>query len=455
MKLKTRSVKKRDLKALQKQSETDDAEASSYSQVASCTTKPNLEDIIICQICKDQVDKDHKMCPKCSCIWCSECIQPCFSNKKSVNCPNCRGTIHKKSLKKLPLFEKLKEFFQDVTTFPPAPKVTGCPIHNLPDEYYCKECDILCCSRCALLSESHKTHSFVSLEDIFKVKKESILQLQEKLRGLAKQCQNLLDASSKNVGRSKKHLSNLKGQFERCAKDWIDQFEAKFNTQLEAESNCKNSIEELLTEAKAQNIEFQNLLERDDKANLIRSYNEVAHNARGILVKQDNLKVSKVVGGEDIENHFLPKYTAQECAIPSITNETPEDQYLYSQEFVVVKDKFKLGAKVIQEKNTKKVQISLRIYKPNAREKQYQVLLYHPKSGKLMDEFFLYVDKQKQAEKHILTTIAMNNNFEELKSDDGRLIFQIKVRPASYLQVTLDQQDYIEQLERGKNEPLL
>ncbi|CAI2367066.1 unnamed protein product [Moneuplotes crassus] len=202
-------------------------------------------------------------------------------------------------------------------------------------------------------------------------------------------------------------------------------------------------------------IAFQDLLDKDEKTELIRSYNEETHNARGTLVKQDNLQISKIVEGEGIQNHFFPEYIIQECAIPPINNDTPEGQFLYSQEFVVVKDKFKLGAKVFQANNSKKVEISLRIYKPNAREKQYKVLLYHPGSQDLIDEFTLSLDKNKQAENHILMTSTMNLNFEKLKADDGRIIFLLKVRPASYLQVTLDQQDYIEQLERANAESSL
>jgi hypothetical protein len=41
-------------------------------------------------------------------------------------------------------------------------------------------------------------------------------------------------------------------------------------------------------------------------------------------------------------------------------------------------------------------------------------------------------------------------SFEKLKSADGNLIFQLKVRPVSYLQVVKDQQDYIEQLEKAR-----
>ena len=352
MKLKSKPItpRKRDIKQQQKEKEDVEESTSFCTQTERIQGKSCLEDLIICQICKDPVEKDHKMCPKCSQIWCTDCISACFRKAKTTKCPNCRHIIYQKSLKKSPLFEKLRELLQKSTVPTMVPESTGCGIHKLPDDFYCKECDILCCSNWALLSDNHKNHSFISLDEIYKIKKDSIMHFQDNLGVLVNKCQNMLESSFQNVRQSKNNLGTSKALFHKWTKAWINEFEAKFTAQLEKQTNSKNSIEELLNETRKQNTNINQLLENPLKNKLIRNFNETVHKIRGVLVKQDNLQVSEVIDGEEIENHFLPKYTLHECAIPLINSETPEGQYLYAPEFVVIKDKFKLGAKVIQNK---------------------------------------------------------------------------------------------------------
>ena len=295
------------------------------------------------------------------------------------------------------------------STVPSVQEVQGCEIHKLPDDFYCKDCDILCWSNWALLSENHKNHSFVSIDEIYKIKKESIDKWKDDLGVLRKKCQGMLDTSFQNVRSSKSNLKNCKTFFEKVAKQWIGEYEAKFNEQLGKQTGWKDQLECLIEESSRQKMKINELLEHPLKNKLIQNYNETVHSVRGVLVKQDNLTISEVIDGEDIENNFMPKYTSHIWAIPIINEQTPEDQYFYAPEFVVVKDKFKLGARVTQNKKSKSVNISLRISKPNNREKQYDVHLFHPKSGKLMDEFVLNVEKDKQAENHILRTELMNS----------------------------------------------
>ena len=64
MKESKQSPRKRDIKFVDKIKDEVEADTSPLTQNDSLKTKPSLEDLIICQICKDPVEKDHKMCPK-------------------------------------------------------------------------------------------------------------------------------------------------------------------------------------------------------------------------------------------------------------------------------------------------------------------------------------------------------------------------------------------------------
>lgn len=94
--------------------------------------------------------------------------------------------------------------------------------------------------------------------------------------------------------------------------------------------------------------------------------------------------------------------------LKGINKSTPEGLYIYSEEFEVVKDKFKLGAKVVSNKKSKTVNIVVRIAKANNRSKQYEVSLYHKPSNDLIGEFVIGVEKDQPAGNHILHTIPLN-----------------------------------------------
>mmetsp|Transcript_700 Transcript_700/g.816 ORF Transcript_700/g.816 Transcript_700/m.816 type:complete len:82 (+) Transcript_700:718-963(+) len=79
---------------------------------------------------------------------------------------------------------------------------------------------------------------------------------------------------------------------------------------MKQQTGAKDKLEMLIAEASKQQCSINELLEHPQKNKLIRKYNETIHDIRGILVKQDNLKVSEKIDGEEIDNHFIPKYTS-------------------------------------------------------------------------------------------------------------------------------------------------
>lgn len=406
MKTKPGSARRRDIKAMEKLKEEGEGETSHSVQLEYQGEKPTIEDLIICQICKDPIEKEHRMCPQWCQIWCYECIKPWFKNKQA-QCPNCRKKIKVSSLKKSPLFEKLKELLH----ISPQPQKTprGCEVHGQPDDFFCKDWEILCCSKCALLSDNHKNHSFTSLEDIYKIKREAVEILKGNLNDFSKGCQKMLEESNSNIKTSNENLKKSRDLFHQKVKEREEQFWEKFNSLLETETKSKSQIEEFLTVAKNQKIKVIDLLEHPHKEKLVRSHSEVLQETNEVLAKQREAKVAKIIDGDDIQNHFIPQWTTQQWILPVIDNTTEDDGNLNSEEFEVVKDKIRLCAKIIPHKKTKSVQVSLRIETPNAREKQYEVQFYHKNNPLPIGEYVLNIEKETAAESHILHTFQLNS----------------------------------------------
>jgi hypothetical protein len=260
-----------------------------------------------------------------------------------------------------------------------------------------------------LLSDKHKSHSFVSLDEIYEVKKELIVKLHSNLEDLSNKCQSMLEESRINLIKSENNMKSAKDNFNVRVKAWIEDFTSRFNGHITTQSVSKENIESILNQTKLQKVRINDLLENPQKNKLVKSFNENVQISDHILGKQGNLSISEVIDGEEIENHFIPKFSVHECILPDINDKTEVGTYFYAEEFQVVRDKFKLGAKIIQNKKSKSVNITLRISKANNRDKQYEIVLQHPKTDKVLGEFILAVEKNKHAENHILHTDVMNS----------------------------------------------
>lgn len=406
MKRKTRAAKKRDTKAEEKRKEEVENDTTHSILLEAASVNPTIEDFITCQIWKEAITKEHRMCPSWYVIWCHECIKPWFKSK-ITKWPNCRKSIKSNQLKKLPLFEKLKDLVVQPASVKIEPK--GWEIHDQPDDFFCQDCQVLCWSKCALLTDNHKNHSFTSLEDIYKIKKEAIEKLKENLGDLNKYCQKLLTDSNSNIHKSEENLKKERELFQQRVKSWEDDFWNRFQKNLDFQHLSKTEIETLLMTIKDQRIKVNEILEHPHKNKLVKRYTGIVDTTNGVLGKKGNVKMAEIIQGEDIENHFIPSYTVQEWVLPPITNETKDDIYLYADVFKVVKDEFRLGAKIVKNKKLKTVNISLRISKPNQRAKQYEVLLFQKTDMKCLGEYILSLEKDSNAEHHILIKTTLNS----------------------------------------------
>lgn len=259
-----------------------------------------------------------------------------------------------------------------------------------------------------MLGDQHKSHSFTSLEDIYQLKKESIVKLSEDLSDLTKFCQKLLTESNSNIDKSEENLCKTIEQFRERIKLWEEDFRSRFLSHLDSQKEIKAKIEELLVETKNQKLKVIDLLEHPHKEKLVRSFTEIVESTNNVLVKQGDMKVSSVIEGDSLENHFIPKFTTTELKIEGINKDTVENKYFYAPSFHVVKDIFKLGAKVIPNKKQKTVVISLRISKPNLIRKQYEVQLFVKSSMEMLGQYILNCEKDSKDETHILHKVQMN-----------------------------------------------
>lgn len=182
-------------------------------------------------------------------------------------------------------------------------------------------------------------------------------ELQENLGEFSKTCQKLLEESNINLIKSEDNLKSSKETFRQRVTAWEYDFCRRFQSYLDSQTRSKTNIECVLDSTKQQRETIHSLLEHPHKDKLVRRYNDTVEDTTKILVKQEEIKVSEVVDGEAIENHFIPKFITQECVINGVGSHTPEDTYIYADVFDIVKDKFKFGVKVVKDKKSKSVNI--------------------------------------------------------------------------------------------------
>ena len=358
MKLEMQKEKKRDIKNHLKEKEASLPIIVPMQKIEEdlpekLPEKPIIGDLIACQICKDEIMDDHRMCPKCLQIWCYECIKP-WLRLKNYSCPNCRKKMKAKQLKKSPLFEKLKEYIKtnqkdDVVFIEETPKASFWAIHNENDNFFCNECKVLCCSRCALLDEKHRGHQFISLEEIYDTRKKWIEDLKNELQKFNGELSNLCDESNSHNTQSQINLKASKEQFSKLVQSWEDEFVKEFENQYAAQVARKCDIEEVLDETKCQTSNVISLLDFPHQSKLVKNFNKVVDECKEVLAKKENIKISRVIDGEEIENQFVPQYIAKECTVSGINDSTPWDTIIYADEFELNKDKFKLGTKIIKK----------------------------------------------------------------------------------------------------------
>lgn len=413
MKTVTYSAKKRNVKKEQKQKEEADSALFDLPQIEEKPQeKPDISDLITCQICKDQIVEDHRMCPKWLQIWCYECIRP-WLRLKNYNCPNCRKSMKAKQLKKSPLFEKLKDFIKNHNdTVEESPKGSIWEVHKEPDNFFCGECKVLCCSRCALLDEKHKGHTFISLEDIYESQKQSVEKIKEEIGGFRVELAKLLEESNSNNDKSQSNFKITKDLFAKRVKTWEEDFAKKFESQYDTQVHSKKEIEKALSEINSLDIKIADLLNFPHKSKLVKDFKSVTESSSGIMSQKDHIRISRIIDGEDIDNHFAPPYVTKECCVSGISNNSPWDAIIYADEFELNKDKFKLGVKLIQNKKSKSVEISLRITKANIRAKSYESKLYLVDSENqenFIGEFNIELEAHPPSTNMILHTMTMNS----------------------------------------------
>ena len=203
-------------------------------------------------------------------------------------------------------------------------------------------------------------------------------------------------------------MKATKSGFGDRVKAWMDDFTQRFEGQVDTQNKRKEHISSVSEDTKKQKTKVGELLEHPRKSKLVKNFNETVETTKFVLEKKKELKLARVIEGEEIENHFIPSYSTFECSLPKIDKDTEADKSLYGPEFTVLQDKFKLGAKVIQNKKSKSVNVSLRISKPNKREKQYEVLLFSKVENRPLGQYILQSEKDKDTESHILLTEVMN-----------------------------------------------
>ena len=135
-----------------------------------------LEDILICCICREYLDNpvnDPTCCPHYAC---KSCFDKCFQKKKSnlIPCPICRKYIKKRNLVKIPIAESIKGILKDVknnrmenNNLKVDEKCVAHPNNKV--FYICLDCQIKMCPICNEEKKKHENHHQANYERYVKL----------------------------------------------------------------------------------------------------------------------------------------------------------------------------------------------------------------------------------------------------------------------------------------------
>ena len=125
-----------------------------------------------CNTCFTVISGEVWMCPQCSSIQCSSCLDQCF--KQREQCPKCRGKIDKADFVRCrPIEQLINRAQQD--------KSTNCYEHETKKTYFCTQCSEPFCPMCLLENGLHKNHPRINMKDLTRTAVNSLQLIDEGL----------------------------------------------------------------------------------------------------------------------------------------------------------------------------------------------------------------------------------------------------------------------------------
>ncbi|XP_016356840.1 E3 ubiquitin-protein ligase TRIM39-like [Sinocyclocheilus anshuiensis] len=290
----------------------------------------SLSNELQCSICLD-VFTDPVSAP-CGHNFCKSCLNQCWNNSQTYNCPLCKETFskrpdlkintalrqvvqHFKEKSGLSKSEVLCDFCDDIkmkalkmclvcqssyceTHLEPHHRVAHlkkhklidpganledyiCQKHEKPLELFCRDDQTCVCLLCAM--KDHKNHNTVAVEEESGERKPQLMKMQTEVRQMIqnrmKRIQDIRhlkeeknESSEKEKADSTELFSDLMRSIERCQSELLEMMEQK---QKAAEKQAEELIKELeqeITELKRRDTELEQLSHTEDHLHLLQIY---------------------------------------------------------------------------------------------------------------------------------------------------------------------------------------
>ncbi|KAK7171667.1 hypothetical protein R3I93_004082 [Phoxinus phoxinus] len=316
-------------------------------ETLSSSSGPLAEELQ-CSICLDPFT-DPVSTP-CGHNFCKSCLNQCWGNSQTYNCPLCKETFRRRpdlkintALREVVLLFKEKsdqsktEVLCDIcdgikmkaqkmclmcqisycqTHLEPHQRVPKlkkhklidpvenlevyiCQKHEKPLELFCRDDQTCVCFLCAVTD--HRNHNTVSVEEESKEKKSQLMKMQTDMQQMIqdrmKRIQDIKhleelrkEASEKEKAESIELFTDLIRSIERCQSEQLEMMEQK---QKAAEKQTEEFIKELeqeITELKRRDTELEQLSHTEDHLHLLQIYPSLsrpAHTSRWTEISND------------------------------------------------------------------------------------------------------------------------------------------------------------------------
>ncbi|XP_073696845.1 E3 ubiquitin-protein ligase TRIM39-like [Garra rufa] len=286
-----------------------------------------LTEELQCSICLD-VFTDQVTTP-CGHNFCKTCLNKCWDNSQTCNCPYCKETFKQRPdlkinttlrevvdhyKKKTP--KKKTEVLCDIceerklkamksclvcqssyceTHLEPHLRVTGlkkhklmepvsnledyiCQKHERPLELFCRDDQTCVCSMCALTD--HKNHNTVPLEEESEEKKTQLMKTQKDVQQMIQErikkiqdVKHSAEVRKRNTEEEKaarvEFFTDLIRSIERCQTELLEMMEEQQKAAEKQEEELIEELEQEITELKMRNAELERLSQTEDHLHLL------------------------------------------------------------------------------------------------------------------------------------------------------------------------------------------
>ncbi|XP_073695693.1 E3 ubiquitin-protein ligase TRIM39-like [Garra rufa] len=294
---------------------------------SSSSSSGPLTEELQCSICLD-VFIDPVTTP-CGHNFCKTCLNKCWDNSQTCNCPYCKETFKQRPdlkinttlrevvdhyKKKTP--EKKTEVLCDIceerklkamksclvcqssyceTHLEPHLRVTGlkkhklmepvsnledyiCQKHERPLELFCRDDQTCVCSMCALTD--HKNHNTVPLEEESEEKKTHLKKTQKDVQQMIQERIKKIQDIKHSAGVRKRNTEEEKAarvefftdlirSIERCQTELLEMMEEQQKAAEKQEEELIAELEQEITELKMRNAELERLSQTEDHLHLL------------------------------------------------------------------------------------------------------------------------------------------------------------------------------------------